>query len=109
MNNLSFGGEKIFDAKNRRKPEKTGEKGSRRIGGGEHRTPNTQRRTSKWFRHGTVPGLAGADARATFKGHCSFFIGEDSIKKHLRRKTYGKFLVVSDCKADESDSILSGK
>jgi hypothetical protein len=75
----AVGAEKKLIGENQRKPEKTGEKGngfpkiknrlqivpnSSKIGGGKHRTPNTQHRTSKWLRHrdgaGTrSPAVAG--------------------------------------------------
>jgi len=52
---------------------------------------------------GTVPGLAGEGACATFKGRCSFFIEGDFLKKWLGRKTYGKYFGGSHYWAMESD------
>src|SRR6185437_10764136 len=66
---------------------------------------------------GTVPKLAGQDACATFnsvgrrllaRSLFSFFIDEDFIKKHLRRKTYGKFLVGSDRTIGQSNPFSGG-
>jgi hypothetical protein len=43
------------------------------------------------------------------KSALSFFIDEDFIKKHLRRKTYGKFLVGNGCQANPSNGIQARK
>jgi hypothetical protein len=121
---LTEGEAKKIIAKNRRKPEKTGEKGKGlpkiknrlqnplkvsktlqnwKVGNIEHRTSNAEHRSGSGT--GTVPELAvpPRQDRAAFKGHDSFFIERDFIKPDLGRKTYGKYLVGSGCAVMESD------